>query len=352
METRKFRVLLVLIIAYILEYSPYGCFCFGKNIESDIKVPIDDVLEEVRVYAVHEDEDKVFGCLSTSFYQLEEIKQESNINKESLSSVLRVIGRDESNTRSGIPKREFDSALYVTNIVNNRDRILIYALSRCVREHVPTNFESRSFYSPEDSTVSKKNSVKVDGVIIEPEVDGYSGGNNVTYIAGFMQAVVPTLWSKITTAISAALVTSGWREQGIAGLTVRCIEHLVYGESDHLAAHEDSDSAYTIVIMLSEQNKYTGGDFLVADAASLPYDEDAVPQSSVDILKNGLHRVELQPLSLLLIDSQRTHAVEPVLNGQRNVLVIEFWENLPESGAYDLRPDPEDALEMASNNPR
>ena len=127
--------------------------------------------------------------------------------------------------------------------------------------------------------------------------------------------------------VHTSLIESKWRKEGINGLSARCIEFLSYSTNGYLGAHKDADSTFTIVFMLSELNEYAGGDVLIATSPT-----------TADLLREGSYRrLKLEPLSMIIFESERVHAIDELINGTRNVLVVEFWP-FPESGVGDKRP--------------
>ena len=230
-----------------------------------------------------------FGDIDYSSY-FHELRVE-DIHGELLRNSLQIVDGGEKH----------GTALYSQSCLHFEDRIKIETLSYCVQESMVENFEKRDF--------------------------GGHGGNNVTYLSGFFQRFLPSIWEKILKLINTSLIESEWRAEGIYGLNARCVEHLSYSASGYLGAHKDADSAFTAVFMLSELHEYTGGDILIATSPT-----------AVDLLQeDSYRRLKLEPLSMIIFDSERVHAVDELVDGTRCVLVVEFWP-FPESDVGDKRP--------------
>lgn len=166
-------------------------------------------------------------------------------------------------------------------------------LSRCIRKYLPTHFENRHFV--------------------------VGGGNNVTYLSGFSQLLIPEFVEHMKQVVSAGANAAGWRPHP-RHLGIRCVENLVYSSGGNLSFHTDSDSIYTVVTMLSPDSDYVGGKFVIKS-------RDRKSEWSI-----GLGRG-----SSFMFDSNAMHAVEPVAVGTRNVLVMEFWA-YEDGNLDDARP--------------
>ena len=92
-------------------------------------------------------------------------------------------------------------------------------------------------------------------------------------------------------------------------LESRVIEYITYKDSDNLGFHTDDESNFTMVTLLDDEDSFDGG-----------------------MLKFRLNRNELEDEAIklsmndiILFPSIADHAVGSVTNGERNVLVIEWW---------------------------
>ena len=147
------------------------------------------------------------------------------------------------------------------------------------------------------------------------------GGNRVVFLNGFIERHLQKVYENVVDlaqkAITSSVEADGvWDFQAIEpqSLGVRCAELLRYTASkgDHfsrsLGWHVDTDSVYTMVLMLSRPDiDFKGGRFHIAD-------------------NNGLDSVvEISEGGGVIFDSDKDHAVAPVTRGDRIVLVFEFW---------------------------
>uniref|UniRef100_A0A7S1LYU9 Fe2OG dioxygenase domain-containing protein n=1 Tax=Alexandrium catenella TaxID=2925 RepID=A0A7S1LYU9_ALECA len=150
-----------------------------------------------------------------------------------------------------------------------------------------------------------------------------SGGNNVTYLNQFLQTEMPALTRHIRAVAQGAVAAAGF-DAAIPRLGIRCIELLRYESAEgfsEVGFHEDGESTYTMVFMLSEPgHDYTGGSFEIIDNEGV---------------STQLERVDLG--HGFLFDSERKHRVLSVSSGVRTVLVLEFW-SLADSTSNDFRP--------------
>ena len=157
---------------------------------------------------------------------------------------------------------------------------------------------------------------------------------------GFWQHIMPVLSARLERVVVRALENVRWGPLGEGlglnihpdtKLSIRCVEHLHYGSGGYLGMHEDSDSVWTVVVMLSAMEEYAGGESLLYEPISKAAVEPSDPLP--------LATVELERGDMIVFHAERPHAVADIKGGNRRVLVLEYWD-YPESGAYDLRPDP------------
>ena len=148
----------------------------------------------------------------------------------------------------------------------------------------------------------------------------YGGGNNVTFFSGIIQEIMPDFVTYIKELVIAGTEYAGWRPHP-SHLGIRCVEKLVYQEGGELLYHTDTDSIYTLTLMLSRPDQYTGGRFYIkADANS----DDFL--SATSSYGGGI-----------LFNSMMNHGVEPIYSGFRAVMAIEFWP-YDDSTIDDMRP--------------
>jgi len=125
-------------------------------------------------------------------------------------------------------------------------------------------------------------------------------------------------------AVSEAVVKAKWfphpRQLGI-----RCVETLQYHVGGELKLHFDSESIYTVVVMLSDpcSGAFTGGDFVIRENG--------------DPACTELLHVAPKMGDAIIFDSNALHGVDTIFEGQRRVLVLELWA-YDDVGEGELRP--------------
>jgi len=201
------------------------------------------------------------------------------------------------------------------NIVDEDDIGHLYVMTSCVRQVMPKHFEDRKF---------------------DQGVTGYGGGNNVTYIGGFVETLMPEFANHILGVAGAAADLAGWRPHP-RHLGFRCIETLEYYTGGELLMHTDSDSIYTMVIMLGYPSNFTGGEFVIKPRPLLGPDKWG--SKSKDNVK-AWQFLSPSHSGGVFFDSNAEHSVEPIEKGERIVLAIELWPFV-DTGIYDLRPNPD-----------
>ena len=257
-------------------------------------------------------------------------------------------------------------AIIVENTISLSSALELHALSSCVELHVEANAEKRVFYDKQ---------AHIAGCLEHPEETCepyYRGGNDVVYIAGFFQNLMPEVYIHISETVSRALHQAGW-SPSTAELEPRCVEHLTYTSGSNLNYHEDSDSVWTIVLMLSDMAEYEGGEFqILREEFSSLFISRAVSRKGANkassseegekedgerdvwdgfISERHVQRVSLALGDLLIIPSERSHAVSRVGAGIRRVFVMELWPHVGAS-AYDLRPPVEMVSDMLLSRKR
>jgi len=159
--------------------------------------------------------------------------------------------------------------------------------------------------------------------IQDREFEDTDGGNNVTYLNQFMQDWLPALTVRIRDIAQGAVNAADF-QVAISQLGIRCVELLRYVSADgwsDVGFHEDGESTYTLVFMLSEPgHDFNGGAFQIHDGRG-----GDITLRQVDF-GHGF-----------LFDSETPHRVLTVESGTRTVLVLEFW-NFADSTLMDFRP--------------
>ena len=214
------------------------------------------------------------------------------------SAVKREGSRKNINPR--FTHNKGDSLVKIYEVLDDIDVSQIGTLSECIKTVEPTKFEDRKF---------------------DQDANKYGGGNDVIFLTGLLPIILPSLSKYIVELASAASEEAGWRPH-VSHLGFRCIEKLMYYPGGELLYHVDHGSIYTLVIILSDENDFIGGEFQIinADRSIINY---KAPK------KGGM-----------LFDSNKDHGITTIKEGERHVLVVEFWP-FEDTNASDRRPHEE-----------
>ena len=215
--------------------------------------------------------------------------------------------------------RELDSRKYSPTFHSNEGEPVLVVKSlidkidikniKTMCDYVKINYPSQCLYREFQNVVVNYTG---DEMIIEDNNSqhGYEdgGSNDVVFMEGHMQEIMPTLLDHIILATTEAALSAKWYPHP-KHLGVRCIENLLYTSGGRLYMHTDSDSIFTIVIMLSDpcESDFTGGDFVIRS-----HDDTSI-------------RIALKQGEALMFDSCTMHGVESITTGERSVLVLELW---------------------------
>lgn len=82
-----------------------------------------------------------------------------------------------------------DPLINVKNVIDSEDVSDIELLCQCVRDFMPSHIQDRPFGAG----------------------GGYGGSNNVTFIGGFIDRLLPDLKQRLMDSISTAVEMAGWR---------------------------------------------------------------------------------------------------------------------------------------------
>ena len=202
--------------------------------------------------------------------------------------------------RSSTPRyshNKGDSLVKMFDAIDDIDIAQMVTLSDCIKIADPTRFEDRKF----DQNANK-----------------YGGGNDVIYLTGLMPLITPSLSRYLLEVASAAAEEAGWRPH-ISHLGIRCIEKLQYHPGGELLYHTDHGSVYTLVLVFSDETEYIGGEFQIKNADR-------------SIINHKAPR-----FGGMLFDSIKDHGITTIKEGERHVLVIEFWP-YEDTNVKDRRP--------------
>eukprot|EP00930_Biecheleria_cincta_P061388 TRINITY_DN46961_c0_g1_i1.p1 TRINITY_DN46961_c0_g1~~TRINITY_DN46961_c0_g1_i1.p1 ORF type:complete len:516 (+),score=93.75 TRINITY_DN46961_c0_g1_i1:59-1606(+) len=173
-----------------------------------------------------------------------------------------------------------------------------------------------------------------------------NGGHNVTYLHESVQARETQLLWQLALAADATMPQWGiakkfqdpsWKKASRPMPTLRCLEAMDYFPGDRvediedsLGWHNDGSTIYTIAIGLTSAGiDYDGGDLQVR-----------TPGSEVQTVS------DLQRGDMVAWRGWDIHRVRPVIRGQRQVIVAEWWLGPPASKG-DTRPG--DTLQIVRN---
>lgn len=309
------------------------------------------------------------------------------------------------NPRLTSPTYEYNAGepmIHITSLLDTVDIAQVNLLSSYIRQYQPKQWsKGRSFdvapveYLAGEMIVNNVNrSMYVDenGDIQQQKQQqlllGGGGGNDVVFLEGILQSTMPNLTSHILHCITHAIDHVAHWSPHPCQLGIRCVESLLYEPHGQLKLHTDSESIYTVVIMLSdptttttETNESSGADdqhnnSIVRDNGVVVADEDLdyftggdfvieqykttittpTPTATTGAKKiddcsttSKSHSTQQQQASLLLLrasprqgdaiifDSNSLHGVDTILSGRRRVLVLELWP-FDSADEGDLRP--------------
>jgi len=288
--SRRCNILLIFLIALTLFFVTLS----DSRVESEDDDQYED--DDYDDYSITDEEDEV---------QNQKILKEvhhcfiNNARNRSVSEL--VTGPKTFSYKYNNPFVIFDSP-----VLDDVDIHHVMTLSECVKLNAKNHVEDRRDFSDH----------------------GYGGGNNVTYIGGFFQKVLPKLLIRLKNVFAEAAEYAGWRPYA-RHLGIRCIETLEYIESGELIYHEDIQSIYTVSILLSDPTDFTGGEFMIHVGKRKENDNSTAVMVKLDQKGKGI-----------FFNSLAYHGIEKIKSGRRVVLVIELWEYT--DGDYELRPGPED----------
>lgn len=256
-----------------------------------------------------------------------------------------------------------DPLIGISSLLDVQDIAQVDLLTDYVRTHHPGQFErARSF------DASPVEYLAGEAVYVDDVADGggdgggggsNGGGNDVVFLEGILQSTMPNLVRHVLRSVALATDAAGWSPHP-RQLGVRCVESLLYHPDGELRLHTDSESIYTVVVMLSDPttsggggessagasveggggggDRFTGGDFVIeqhhrADDAGGGCADDNPAAAP----RQGLLRASPRRGDAIVFDSNASHGVDSVLSGRRRVLVFELWP-FDDAAEGDRRP--------------
>lgn len=193
--------------------------------------------------------------------------------------------------------RKGDSFVKLENAIDDIDIANLIEISECMKTVDPSRSVDRKF---------------------DQNKKGYGGGNDVIFLTGYISLIMPSFSEHLIRIASAAAEEASWRPH-VSHLGFRCIEKLQYHPGGELLYHIDAGSIYTLVLMFSDEDEYTGGEFEIVNANR----------------KSVRHKAPRG--GGILFDSNKDHGVTPILDGERHVLAVEFWP-YEDTNINDKRP--------------
>lgn len=261
---------------------------------------------------------KLIHCMDNTLTSSEEPPLTPDSNNNNNNTVLMprpIITR--------LYKREADRLpvmAVVEHALSEEEAQSVIRLTGCLRRHVPDLFEERKF----------ENTAK-------------GSGNDVTFLAGFLQLLTPgvaiqiknvahLVWKEakwgddemeyepIDTRIDDKNIykpsrfSNHWWPDPFADCGIRTTEHLSYDRWGGLGYHQDSGSDYTVLVSLSDPNDYEGGDFTLFPEHN---NENYDPQRKISFKPNRL--------SAIVFLSEFSHGVEDIHTPGRVTMANELW---------------------------
>ena len=252
------------------------------------------------------------------------------------------IANNPTESKNTVMKKPFLSKLHrrsnglpvmaiVEDALAENEAEAVLALATCLQKEIPDTFEKRIFeYTHEGSE---------------------GGGNDVTYMAGFLQLLLPGVAHSIQQTAKLVWLEAGWSEESrvfepidaeyddneqkilskyssrwwpdpVSECGIRTTEHLSYDRWKGLGFHEDGESDYTVLVALSDPSDYQGGAFSLCPE----YDPDS--DSDDDSGGPGCRdKISIRPkqYSAIVFLSEYSHGVEEILTPGRVMFTNELW---------------------------
>jgi uncharacterized membrane protein len=210
-------------------------------------------------------------------------------NQKSIKNIVRKNINDIE-----IVKEEIEAPfLKMMNFLHEDDVKNIFLLSQCVQLHDAGRFTSRYFGF------------------------GNYSGNNVTYMTGFAQRVMPEFVEYVVQIAQRTAIVAGWRPLPSL-LGIRCVELIGYVPGTRLGYHADVGSFYTITALLNDHNDFKGGEFHIQG-----WEEDDGSTTT--------WTVHHRHMSGIMFYSESMHMVKEVTEGKRYVFCLELWNHADSS---------------------
>ena len=237
----------------------------------------------------------------------------------------------------------------VQDALSEEEAGAVLGLARCLPHYFPESFRHRDFAYTEEG-----------------------GGNDVTFLTGFLQILAPGVAHSVQTA--AKLVwekaqwglddrplppidahysedgrlqsnySSKWWPDPVSECGIRTTEHLSYDRWQGLGFHEDGGSDYTVLVALSDPSDYQGGAFsLCPEYQNNPEHHDPDDASNHQGRSGCPDMISVKPnkRSAIVFLSEFSHGVECIESPGRVMFANELWRygDVP---ATQYRPEAHD----------
>lgn len=261
-------------------------------------------------------QDRIEKCMDEKFLARKAVCEAAN----NCSTSVEHIPEPEVESYVPIDEKDDPVAVIVKNAISEEEAATLLDIKDCIiKYHKPTQWEHRPFQNN-------------DG--------GHKGGNDCTFMGGFLQKWAPGVAAQIKNAGVVAWAAGKWGdkedtdEEGMPdkpykdprAAGIRTSGHLSYTGWKELGPHADSQSLYTVLTVLADPEDYEGGEIYMT-----PSNRPATEEEKV--------RVKPDRLSALVFLAEQNHGVEPITSGYRQTCGTELW-------AYGdipfgiLRPEP------------
>ncbi len=194
----------------------------------------------------------------------------------------------------------------IENALNEEEAATFVDLSRCVKQHHKRQYVRRSFADENAGETVQE-----------------TGGNDCTFVGGFIQLFAPGVMAQMCRVFLAAHERTEWynledtsfqADPCMMGMrTVELLDYSPHGYS-HVGGHEDIHTVYTIIVALSDRDDYGGGEFYIQPTSWGATESRA--------------RIVVKPdrLQALMFLGEEHHGVQRILSGKRQVMAIELWK--------------------------
>lgn len=192
----------------------------------------------------------------------------------------------------------FAPFIELPGLLDSEDVALIRSLAQCMYALQPESLEVRSFRKA-------------------GEEEEYTKGNTCTFLSSYMIRLLPEIVEHLLTSVEIATNHAGWRPSPLS-LGLRTLEFIQYDAGENLALHEDRESVYTLIVMLSNPRiDFTGAHFFIKPRLE-----------GSGRIENKQELIALRPpqFSGLLFDSLATHGLNDVESGHREIFALELWD--------------------------